>query len=241
MTVGYIAISRSLFEHALFKDRPSWHVAWEKLIAAAAWKPQGHVGRWGTAHVERGQFAMTVRSVAALLGWSPSGVVYFLEKLEAAEMISRKSVRTKINTQNGGRNSQRITIITICNYDKFQPKGRVKSGGLVQGSAQGLVQEMPELPGLLDESLANQHKQTNRDIKEGTAKGLKKPSHGTISKDGRFVWYDYGRFEWLEYAKDYREVKDCDIFPETRPGGRGNWFVKLGERARPRQSRRKIA
>src|ERR1700721_4311094 len=93
---GYIAVSRSIFDHPLFKNRPDWHVAWEKLIAAAAWKPQAHAGRWGSAHVERGQLASTVRALASMLGWPKSSVEYFLARLETAEMMDNGQFGTKI-------------------------------------------------------------------------------------------------------------------------------------------------
>lgn len=238
--LGYIAVSRSIFEHPLFKNRPDWHVAWEKLIAAAAWKPQAHVGRWGSAHVERGQLASTVRALAAMLAWPKSSVEYFLDRLEASQMIAKQQFRTRINTKDLIKNSQRITIITICNYDKFQVKPRLQNSRVGQGVGQGVGQETPNLPGIIEEFDANQLNPQILNGKEAAeTRLLGKPNHGAKSKCRKYVWWDYGTFEWTEFGKDYRDVKGSDIFPETRIGGKGNWFVWLGEAYRPKRAMRR--
>lgn len=241
--LGYIAVSRSIFEHPLFKNRDDWTVAWVKLIAAAAWKPQAHSGRWGSAHVNRGQLASTVRALAAMLGWPKSSVEYFLDRLEASEMIGKEQFRTRINTKDTVKNSQRITIITICNYDKFQIKPRLTNGKVGQGVGQGVGQETPNLPGIIEEVDANQHNQSILNAKEATeTRLLSKPNHGARSKCGKYHWLDYGTSDWQRSAEDFRNVKGSDIFPETRIEGRGNWFVYLGEAARPKRAvRRKQA
>ena len=242
--LGYIAVSRSIFDHPLFKNRPDWTVAWERLIAAAAWKPQAHAGRWGSAHVERGQLANTVRGLATLLGWPKSSVEYFLRRLLDAQMIVINPIRTRINTKDTVKNSQRITIITICNYNKFNAMPRVKSSKVGQGVGQGVGQEMPKLPGIIAELDANQHNQPILNGKEATeTRLLNKPNHGAKSKCHKYVWFDYGTTEWTDFERDYRDVKGSAIFPETRIEGKGNWFVWLGEAARPKRAirRRKSA
>lgn len=242
--LGYIAVLRSIFDHPLFKNRPDWHVAWEKLNAAAAWKPQAHVGRWGSVHVNRGQLANTVRGIASLLGWPSSTVVYFLRRLCDAQMIAVQVIRTRINTKDTVKNSQRITIITICDYDETQMKPRLKHPGVAQGVAQGAAQETPNLPGIIEELDVNQLNPQILNGKEATqTRLLNKPNHGARSKCRKYVWFDYGTTEWADFGRDYRDVKGSDIFPETRIEGKGNWFVWLGEAARPKRvyRRRKTA
>ena len=238
--LGYIAVSRSIFDHPLFKNRPDWHVAWEKLIAAAAWKPQAHVGRWGSAHVERGQLANTVRGLGVLLGWPKSSVEYFLHRLRDAQMIVVNSIRTRINTKDTIKNSQRITIITMCNYKNFNAMPRVRSSKVGQGVGQGVGQEMPNLPGIIEENDANQLNQSILNSKEATQTRLqRKPNHGARSKCRKFHWIDYGTTDWQRSAEDFRSVRGNDIFPETRDTGKGNWFVYLGEAARPKRGNRR--
>ncbi len=52
------------------------------------------------------------------------------------------------------------------------------------------------------------------------------------------VWLDYGTAEWQTYADDFREVRGVDKLPETRNGGRGNWFRLLGEARKQAGTRR---
>jgi hypothetical protein len=103
---------------------------------------------------------------------------------------------------------------------------------------------MPNLPGIIAESDANQHNQPILNGKEATqTRLLNKPNHGAKSKCHKYVWFDYGTTEWMDFERDYRDVKGSAIFPETRMEGKGNWFVWLGEAARPKRvyRRRKTA
>jgi hypothetical protein len=124
---------------------------------------------------------------------------------------------------------------------------RVKSSRLGQRVGQGVGQEMPNLPGIIEENDANQLNQPILNSKEAAElRQLNKPNHGARSKNGgKYVWFDYGTSEWQRSAEDFREVRGSDIFPETRPlrddrrlTGKGNWFVYLGELARPKRVNR---
>lgn len=48
------------------------------------------------------------------------------------------------------------------------------------------------------------------------------------------VWLDHGTDEWQIFADDYRETRGAELLPRSYIGGKGNWFVWLGERARKR-------
>ena len=71
------------------------------------------------------------------------------------------------------------------------------------------------------------------DGKQGA--GRTKPRHG--AKGRGMIWLDHGTPEWDLYAADFREKRGADKLPESRPGGRGNWFVLLGEPAQRRRAR----
>lgn len=88
---GYIAIDRGIFDHRMFKRRPEWLVAWQWLIAAAAWKAEGRRGSWGVTHVERGQLVSTVRILGTTWGWPKSNVDRFLKRLVREEMVTLKT------------------------------------------------------------------------------------------------------------------------------------------------------
>jgi DNA-binding GntR family transcriptional regulator len=63
--------------------------------------------RGKTITVERGQLCAGREWLAKEWGWSPSAVERFLSRLETEQMIEREA-------------GQRKTVITICNYGKYQ-------------------------------------------------------------------------------------------------------------------------
>lgn len=243
--VGYIAVSRSIFDHPLLKDRPDWHVAWEKLIAAAAWKPRGQAGRFGVVHLERGQLAGTVRDLAALLGWRRSTLSYFIGRLLAEKMIRCEVVRTKISTRNGAKTSQRITILTICNYSEYQRTKNPAAKTVGQGVGQKVGQEMPLLPGIIEEVATETDNHSKaKSLGAQEIRLLTKPKDGQRSKDRKWVWHDYHSSGWEQYAADWQEVhQGAILMPEQRLGGWGKWFFALGARLEPpkKNKRRKAA
>lgn len=245
-TGGYIAVARTIFDHPVFRRRPEWHVAWEKLIASAAWKPMGHRGEWGVVHVERGQVATTLRRLGTAWGWPKSNVDRFLKRLQREEMVHLQTTGTATGTSSRTL-PFKVTIITICNYDKFQRDIlRDKKAGQEAGqeAGQALQQPLP-LSGLPPPEptnhLTNSKSEEVDKIGEGqesVAAGQTKPPHG--AKGRGMVWLDYGTPEWDVYATDYREKRGVERYPENRIGGRGNWFHLLGEPASlPQRQRRR--
>lgn len=105
---GVFAVDRGLFEHPFFADEPfTQREAWQWLIKEAAWKPRR--ARAGNAPIElkRGELAHSVRFMAAAWQWTAPKVQRFL-------------VRLKTNTMIDTRTDTGVTVITICNYDKYQ-------------------------------------------------------------------------------------------------------------------------
>jgi hypothetical protein len=92
-----------MFAAEPFTEREAW--AW--LIAEAAFK--AHRRRVGGFQVDlkRGQLAASVRFLAEKWRWHRNKVDRFLERL-------------KIGTMIGTETGTGITVITICNYDKYQ-------------------------------------------------------------------------------------------------------------------------
>lgn len=103
---GFVALHREAFAHPLLKDAERFR-AWFWLVANAAWKPTKHDARGHTITVERGQICAGREYLAKVWGWSPSAVERFLTRLQTEQMIERSTGQIK-------------TIITICNYDKYQ-------------------------------------------------------------------------------------------------------------------------
>jgi len=82
--------------------------AWFWLIEHAAWKAMRRRGGQGQlVNVGRGQIHVSDRSLATAFRWDKKRVRRYLERLEAYEMVSLE------RDQSG-------TILTICNYNKYQ-------------------------------------------------------------------------------------------------------------------------
>lgn len=105
---GVFGVDRGIWDHPSFADEAlTEREAWIWLIGNAAFKP--HTKRVGSVVVElaRGQVAASSRFMADKLGWSEPRVRRFLKRLKADAMID-----AAIDAD--------ITVITICNYDKYQ-------------------------------------------------------------------------------------------------------------------------
>lgn len=106
--VGTVNIDRGLFEHDLFKNEPfTEREAWMWMIMEAAWKPRTKRVGNGVFQLERGQLVSSVRFMAEAWKWSKSRVDRYLNRVSEMKMICVKS-------------GTAASVITICNYDKFQ-------------------------------------------------------------------------------------------------------------------------
>jgi hypothetical protein len=108
---GFIAVHRSIWNHDLFADKVfGEREAWLWLVSAAAW--QDCKVRSGNAMVDikRGQLLFATRFLAKKWKWSHTTTVRFLNLLENETMI-------------GTHPGPHATLITICNYDKYQLSG----------------------------------------------------------------------------------------------------------------------
>lgn len=105
---GYFLFHRGIFRHEIFNDEPfTEREAWVWLIGEAAWKPvKVRAGR-AVVDLERGQLAHAHRYLAQAWSWHPSKVYRFLMRLAQAGMIETLA-------------KHETTLITICNYDKYQ-------------------------------------------------------------------------------------------------------------------------
>lgn len=235
---GYIALDRKIFEHPVFRRRPERLVAWEWLIAAAAWKPEGRRGDYGVVHVERGQLVATERSLGTSWGWPKTNVRRFLLRLAREGMVVLAKTGPATGPATGPGIAYPVTVVTICNYEKFQA-GAVRSRGAAdrqpdQQPDQGMQETLP-LQGLPGGQPANQLTKDFRGVENsgesGQARKRTKPAHG--AKGRGMIWFDYGSEEWVIYARDYRDVRGAEKLPESRIGGYGNWFKLLGEASGP--------
>lgn len=239
-TSGYIAIARTIFEHPLLKN-PKWHIGWEWLIAHAAWEAsKGARLSRGVTELKRGEIAVTIRGLAESWKWSRGSVEHFLKKLEAAGMVTRRAIKTSFQTSSKTGSSYGATVLTICNYDKFQTATKSSRRGLRQDLRQDLGQlsfEDVVMQSISDTNHLNQS--NNKSLESGGKKLLHKPKHLTVSRDGKWLWTDYGTAEWDDYAADWQDVRGTVKLPENYIEGRGFWFYKAGATSAPKEKRRR--
>lgn len=113
---GFIVMHRDALDHPLLKDADRFR-AWFWLVANAAWRPTRTRIKGQTITLERGQLSFSQRFMAEAWGWSKSRVDRFIAELRDEGMISTCS---KIGATAGHNAGQGQSIISICNYDKYQ-------------------------------------------------------------------------------------------------------------------------
>lgn len=109
---GTYNVDRGFWEHPAFADEPfTEREAWQWLISQAAFK--AHRRRIGNFQLElkRGEVAASIRFLAERFKWHRSKCERFLHKLKTETMV-----RTRTETG--------VTVISICNYDKYQSQPR---------------------------------------------------------------------------------------------------------------------
>lgn len=107
--MGYITIDRKLFEHQFWQEKRlySRFEAWLDLIQLVSWKNDnkeiinGILVKWG-----RGQFPVSYSFLGERWRWGEYKVRLFFKMLKDEGQIATNS-------------TNRITIITLCNYDKY--------------------------------------------------------------------------------------------------------------------------
>lgn len=105
---GYIFLSRGALEHEFFRRQEySEFEAWVWLLTEAAWKPRSRRLGEFVVDLERGQLVASVRHMAEVWTWSKGKVERYMGRLKTETMV-------RTHTETG------ITIITICNYGKYQ-------------------------------------------------------------------------------------------------------------------------
>jgi hypothetical protein len=105
---GYYAMSRGWMDHDFFASEPyTEREAWLYLIETAAWKPRQFCHGNDVIELQRGQLVTSIRSLASKWKWGNKRVDGFLKRLKRGAMVE---------TEKGTRG----TLLTICNYNKFQ-------------------------------------------------------------------------------------------------------------------------
>lgn len=103
---GWIKVYRDIEEHWISKDlkKLGW---WVYLLYKASYEDNQVVVGNRVIDVKRGQLVVSLQSLAERFGITKPTLVKFLSAMERQQMITRCV-------------DQKITIITICNYDSYQ-------------------------------------------------------------------------------------------------------------------------
>ncbi len=108
MIGGWVRSQRDRFDHALFRrDKFCRGYAWDWMVSAAFIEEIQLDIQGQTITLNRGQFCHSLRFMAARFRWSEPTVRRFITRLKTDAMIE-----TKVDAGQ--------TVITICNFSKFQ-------------------------------------------------------------------------------------------------------------------------
>jgi hypothetical protein len=178
---GFFAIDRGAWDHPLFaKEKFSEREAWFWLLSNAVWADtRVRIGKQ-VIDLKRGQLAFATRFLATKWMWAHSKVVRYLKRLETDTMVSTLATRD-------------ATLITICNYDKYQSP---------RNASETLTETPSETPAKRQRNKEEQiNNLTNKQItKEKRARA--KPRHALPD-----LWqvdqqdFDYARSKGFEPAK----------------------------------------
>ena len=121
---GFICISRGIRAHWVWKN-PVYFKRWAELIMMANYDDREVSFCFHRMMLHRGQLAANLSYLSKLWHVSNQATQKFLVKLEVSGMVTR-------SVDDG------VTVITICNYDRYQ----LKMGTSVEGSVDGMVNAM---------------------------------------------------------------------------------------------------
>lgn len=196
---GFIPISRKLFNNFLWKEDREFSraEAWLDLLQLARFEAnstkeiiKGKVVEYG-----RGERPLSLRLLADRWKWSKNRVDKFLDLLVSERMITKRTTNgTELGTENGTKNGTKQTVITICNYESYNPSSK-KEG---QQKGQPLGQDAGQLAG-------QSRDKYNKDNKDSIKNNLFIPSFDGFELSFVSDEYMEAFVFWLEYKKDRRE------------------------------------
>lgn len=115
---------------------------WFWMLTETAHKPRTRVLKGYPIKLDRGQVAVSERYIAQMANWSRKSVRAFLERLQRFDMIAAAHVSRDgqmlldfSGTKKGPSKGPTITIVTICNYDRYQTPSKPK--GTIKGTSKG--------------------------------------------------------------------------------------------------------
>lgn len=136
----FVKIYQSLIKNPVFRTYTEIG-PFVAMIIQAQWKPVRVNYKNRVLNLDRGQLALSLREFGKKCGWEETRVRRFLEKLENHHMIHRSTAAG-------------VTVVTICNYNKYQHSGKP------------CAEEPPQQPPQYRRSAAAQNKKDKKDKKD---------------------------------------------------------------------------
>ncbi|KZK97904.1 hypothetical protein PsAD5_02143 [Pseudovibrio sp. Ad5] len=186
---GWIRIDRATFDHKALKGPSDWGI-WVWLIGEACWKPTEMVIAGEARLLQRGQLSHSIRFLSRKFGLSNNGTQGVLKRFQKWDLI-------EFDTGTGQ------TVITICNYDKYQEI--IPQQGQ-QGDAKGTE---PGRQGDAVGTKKNNKQNNNKQASESTTVDSIVASAPDEVRDA----YDF----YVESVEDYNASKATDALPLPKP------------------------
>ena len=127
-TEGFICISRGITAHWIWSN-PVLFQRWVWMILTANYDNREVAFCGHRVSLQRGQLAVNLSYLSKLWHISSQAVSKFLVKLEVDGMVNRSV-------------DEKVTVITICNYDRYQLKMGTSVEGLVDGVVNDVVDKV---------------------------------------------------------------------------------------------------
>lgn len=127
-TEGFICISRGIVAHWIWSN-PVLFQRWVWMILSANYDDREVSFCYHRIMLHRGQLAVNLSYLSKIWHVSSQATHKFLVKLEDSGMVTRTV-------------DDKVTVITICNYDRYQLKMGTSVEGLVDGTDNRKVYQM---------------------------------------------------------------------------------------------------
>lgn len=118
---GYFLAFRNVWKHPAFKSNIEAAI-WLYMISNASYRNKEVRFIDNKIFVKRGELVFPIRKNAEIWNMPYSNMRNFIDRLKKKRMIETR--RTTIKPQLNHKIAS-VTIISICNYDKFQTQGEV--------------------------------------------------------------------------------------------------------------------
>ena len=159
---GYIKVYRQMREEWLWRDEEPFdrRSAWLDLLMDANYTDQKRLIGMQLVSIGRGQLVTSTRTLAIRWHWNKDRVVKFLALLESDGMITKSS-------------DNKRTVITICNYDKYQIG---KAGAVTSDTFQTQTGHFPDTDPDTTQTLLRQLPDTEKACKTNVFSGFTEDS-----------------------------------------------------------------